>query len=280
MADFVTTASRTSPSPPQPGHHLGGGQGGFLPPVSFGAGSDRRLTIADMNHDGNRPAGRQPVRRPPVYWAKAMVRSSPARPIRPSRGGGRSHRRPQTHFSCANQGLDRVVVDYGAASRPSWAISPPALWSRRVTLADLNGGGIPDLIVANGSNNVLIYAGRQRAVRAGDQRRAWLFRRHQPGGDHGSRPAGETFRAGTRLDLVVANKGLTASRCSIKRTSASDRALLNPAAQAGVHGREIHPRRRYRLWSPTAGRTTSGSRRAWARFFNDGRHLRRRAPAR
>ncbi len=61
----------------------------------------------------------------------------------------------------ADQGLDRVVVDYGVgnsavlADRSTGLLNPGA-----VALADLNGDGIPDLIVANsGSNNVLIYPG-------------------------------------------------------------------------------------------------------------------------
>ncbi len=62
----------------------------------------------------------------------------------------------------ADEGLDRVVVDYGGADtavvgdRSQGILSPGA-----VKLADLNGDGIPDLIVANsGSNNVLVYPGQ------------------------------------------------------------------------------------------------------------------------
>ena len=61
----------------------------------------------------------------------------------------------------ADQGLDRVVVDYGAGQldrpgRQSTGLARPGA----VKLADLNGDGIPDLIVANsGSNNVLVYPG-------------------------------------------------------------------------------------------------------------------------
>jgi hypothetical protein len=61
----------------------------------------------------------------------------------------------------ADQGLDRVVVDYGGGNsailgdRSQGILDPSA-----VTLADLSDDGIPDLIVANsGSNNVLVYPG-------------------------------------------------------------------------------------------------------------------------
>jgi hypothetical protein len=64
-------------------------------------------------------------------------------------------------FIYADQGLDRVVVQYGSdqtkvvGDKSTGLLSPGA-----VKLADLNGDGIPDLIVANsGSNNVLVYPG-------------------------------------------------------------------------------------------------------------------------
>jgi hypothetical protein len=64
-------------------------------------------------------------------------------------------------FIYANQALDRVSVQYGSAppsrlSDPNHSILGPGV----VKLADMNGDGIPDLIVANtGSNNVLVYPG-------------------------------------------------------------------------------------------------------------------------
>ena len=104
----------------------------------------------------------------------------------------------------ADQGLDRVVVDYGAgnstvlANQSTGLLDPGA-----VKLADLNGDGIPDLIVANsGSNNVLIYPGLGNgqfgpAINGGH------------GYFVGTNPVGITVANLTaRLpDLVVADKG-------------------------------------------------------------------------
>src|SRR5207253_7702499 len=109
-----------------------------------------------------------------------------------------------THdFIYADQGRDRVVVDYGAGKtnvvgdRSSGLLAPGA-----VALADLSGDGIPDLIVANsGSNNVVIYPG------LGDG----AFGPAMNGGHGfftGTNPAGITVAdidAHGRPDLVVAN---------------------------------------------------------------------------
>src|SRR5262249_5966896 len=96
-------------------------------------------------------------------------------------------------------------VDYGAgnstvlANQSTGLLNPGA-----VTLADLNGDGIPDLIVANsGSNNVLIYPGLGNgqfgpAVNDGN------------GYFVGTNPGGITVATVTvdgLPDLVVADKG-------------------------------------------------------------------------
>ena len=64
-------------------------------------------------------------------------------------------------FIYADQGLDRVVVQYGTSQTAVLADQSTGLLNPgAVTLADLTGNGIPDLIVANsGSNNVLVYPG-------------------------------------------------------------------------------------------------------------------------
>ena len=66
-------------------------------------------------------------------------------------------------FIFANQGLDRVVVDYGGGTGQAAVVgdhSQGILDPGAVALADLNGDGIKDLIVANsGSNNILVYPG-------------------------------------------------------------------------------------------------------------------------
>src|SRR5262249_53003557 len=67
----------------------------------------------------------------------------------------------QPDFVYADQGLDRVTVQYGSdqtkilGDRSDGILAPGA-----VKLADMNGDSIPDLVVANsGSNNILVYAG-------------------------------------------------------------------------------------------------------------------------
>src|SRR5262249_33065310 len=99
----------------------------------------------------------------------------------------------------------RVVVDYGQGAstvlgdRSSGLIAPGA-----VKLADLNGDGLPELIVANsGSNNVLVYPGLD-----GGQFGPALNVGH--GFFTGTNPVEVTVadvNGDGRPDLVVANKG-------------------------------------------------------------------------
>ena len=163
---------------------LGNGKGGFQPPVTYDAGPDPTgLTVADVNGDGipdllignaygdllilqgNGDGTFRPYRKADQAVALAVADLT---------GNGKPD------FIYADQGLDRVVVQYGTSQttvlgdQATGLLSPGA-----VMLADLNGDGIPDLIVANSGIEQRAGLSRpgQRPVRPGAQRRAWLLRR-------------------------------------------------------------------------------------------------------
>ena len=144
---------------------LGDGHGGFQTPVSYDAGFEPSgLTVADINGDGipDLLIGN-------VYGDLLILQGNGDGTFRPYRKADQSVAlavadltgNGQPDFIYADQGLDRVVVQYGTSQttvlgdQATGLLAPGA-----VTLADLNGDGIPDLIVANsGSNNVLVYPG-------------------------------------------------------------------------------------------------------------------------
>ena len=113
----------------------------------------------------------------------------------------------QPEFVFSNQSLDRVVAKQNAFQVQGTVVGDNATGLRQpgpVVLDDLNGDGIPDLIVANsGSNNVLVYPGLPDgnfgpALNGG---RGFFT---------GTNPAGITVAdidGDGRTDLVVANKG-------------------------------------------------------------------------
>jgi hypothetical protein len=187
---------------------LGDGKGGFKPPISYNVGSDPTgLTITDINGDG-----KLDLLVSNVYGDLSVLLGN-------GDGSFRAYRKADQSVALAvadltgngskdviyaDQGLDRVVVDYGAGgstvlgNHATGLLDPGA-----VKLADLNGDGIPDLVVANsGSNNVLIYPGLGNgqfgpAVNGGN------------GYFVGTNPVGITVAnlTGALPDLVVADKG-------------------------------------------------------------------------
>jgi predicted phosphodiesterase len=190
--------------------YMGRRAGGFLPPVSYDAGpSPSGLNLMDVNGDGRldlligNPFGDvlvllgegdgtfQPYRKTDRSVALAVA----------DLNGSRA-------FIFADAGLDRVSVQYASGGnsvvgdRDQGLLAPGA-----VQLADLDGNGIKDLIVANsGSNNVLVYPGldpRQGRGQFGPSLNGHGF-------FTGTNPAGITVADVTgdgRPDLIVANKG-------------------------------------------------------------------------
>ena len=187
--------------------YRGEGQGGFLPdPFTIGAGPEPTgMTLVDINGDGkldllidnaygdllvllgNGDGTFRPSRNADQYVALAVLPNGSATP----------------DFIYADQGLDQVVVDYASGQtnvlvdRSSGLLVPGA-----VVLADLNGDGIPDLIVANsGGNDVLVYPGLGNGQ----------FGRALNGGQGfaaGTDPVGITVaNLNGRPDLVVADEG-------------------------------------------------------------------------
>jgi len=144
---------------------LGNGNGGFLPPTTYAVPAESNgLTVADLTGNGKLDLlvgdaygdvlvllGNGDGTFEPYHEANQAVELA----VADLTGNGAKD------IIYADQGLDRVVVDYGASQSTVLADqSTGLLQPGAVALADLNGNGIPDLVVANsGSNNVLIYPG-------------------------------------------------------------------------------------------------------------------------
>ncbi len=150
--------------------YLGNGQGGFDPPVTYKAGTDPSgLTVADLSGDGQLDllvgnaygdvlilVGNGDGTFRPFEPVKAAV----ALAVADLTGNG------VLDFVFASQSLNQVTVVYGSTTQAvnnSQVVGDQAtgvLAPGAVLLADLNGDGIPDLVVANsGGNNVLVYPG-------------------------------------------------------------------------------------------------------------------------
>jgi len=141
------------------------GKGRFLPAITYAVPAEADgLTVADINRDG-----KLDLLVGDAYGDVLVLLGQGNGTFLPYREANQAVELAVTDLTgngskdiiYADQGLDRVVVDYGGGQsavlgdRSQGILDPGA-----VALADLNGDGIPDLIVANsGSNNVLIYPG-------------------------------------------------------------------------------------------------------------------------
>ena len=195
--------------------YLANGQGGFLPPTTYAvpSGADG-LTLADLT--GN---GKLDLLVGDAYGDVLVLLGNGNGTFSPYREANQAVELAVADLTgngakdiiYADQGLDRVVVDYGAgnsnvlADQSTGLLEPGA-----VALADLNGDGIPDLIVANsGSNNVLIYPGLGNgqfgpAINGGNG----YFVGTNPVGITVADLTGAKFPDGKPLlDLVIADKG-------------------------------------------------------------------------
>ena len=188
--------------------YLGNGQGGFLPPTTYAVPPQADgLTVADLTGNGmlDLLVGN-------AYGDVLVLMGNGDGTFQSYREANQDILLAVADLSgngtedvvYADQGLDRVAVDYGVsqstvlADRSTGLLDPGA-----VTLADLSGNGIPDLIVANsGGNNVLIYPGLGNgqfgpAVNDGN------------GYFVGTNPVGITvaYLTGSVPDLVIADEG-------------------------------------------------------------------------
>jgi hypothetical protein len=232
--------------------YLGDGKGGFLPPTTYDVPAEADgLTVADLL--GN---GKLDLLVGDAYGDVLVLLGNDDGTFSPYREANQAVElavadltgKGSKDIIYADQGLDRVVVDYGAGNSAVLADqSTGLLQPGAVALADLNGDGIPDLIVANsGSNNVLIYLGLGNgqfgpAVNGGN------------GYFVGDNPVGITVATLTvdgLPDLVVADKG--SNQVSI---------LLNTSQEGGPITFSAGPRLNSGGTGPVStvvGRFTSG----------------------
>jgi hypothetical protein len=212
------------------------GHGGFLPPTEIDVGFEPNgLTVADLNGDGKpdllvgNPLGDVLVligNGDGTFQAPEAVDQQVALAV-----DGPAGQTPGA-FIFADQRANRLVVQTPGGATTVLGNSSTGLVSPgAVKLADLNGDGIPDLIVANsGSNNVLVYPGLGNGT----------FGEALNGGRGfftGTNPEGITVadvNGDGRPDLIIANKGSNTVSILINvKTAGGFTFVPGPRLQAG-----------------------------------------------
>jgi hypothetical protein len=224
----------------------GDGTGRFLDATTYAVGPDPTgLGVADVDGDGTLDLlvgnvygdvlvllGRgdgtfQPDRKTDRDVALAVL---PA-----GTGPGTGTSSPAPGFVFSDQNLDRVVVTQGGTTTVLGDRSDGLLEPGQVQLADLNGDGIPDLIVVDsGGNDVRVYPGL-----GGGRFGAMLDGGGGAGFFTGTDPVGVTVQdvdGDGRPDLVVANEGSNDVSILLNQATADGGFTFaqGPRLQAGV----------------------------------------------
>ncbi len=204
--------------------YIGDGNGGFLAPTTYAVPSESDgLTVADLTGDG-----KLDLLIGDAYGDVLVLASQGNGTFQPYHEANQSIELAVADLTgtgskdviYADQGLDRVVVDYGAGNSSVLADqSTGLLQPGAVQLAYLAGPSYPpDLIVANsGSNNVLIYPGLgngQFGTAINDGHGYFV----------GTNPVGITVAnlTGALPDLVVSDEGSNDVSVLVNQSEAGD----------------------------------------------------------
>ncbi len=223
--------------------YLADGHGGFLPPRTYAVPSESD-GLSLVNLTGN---GKLDLLVGDAYGDVLVLMGNGDGTFSPYREANQAVELAVADLSgdgakdiiYADQGLDRVVVDYGASQSAVLADQSTGLLNPgAVAVADLNGDGIKDLIVADsGSNNVLIYPGLgDGQFGPGINGGNGYFVGTDPVGDHRGRPHRPQSRCGGRARSGDRRRGFRRRRGPRQRVRGRGHPVLAGGAVRGRCG--------------------------------------------